>query len=386
VAPGRLDERWRPVPTLAGVEVTSTAGGPIYSVSAERTAQCQAQPIGTATLGVYRTAWPGTERSDRGGDRYADGLPTPGSATGRSSSGAAANGASGDPDGDGRTNAQEYTDGTHPRGLELTFLAEGATGAFFATRLAIANPSPTPALVLTRFQKTDGTTIADYRTIAAMARTTIDVGTLAGLEAAEFSTVVESDVEVVVDRTLTWNTNGYGSHAERGILTRTATEWYFAEGATHSGFSLFYLIQNPNAQAATVEVLPPSAARTACISVNHSRASTSGSTTSTSIRHWQAGASGVGDALSRRPVIAERACTHTPGHRCTRAQADGRRRTGPPRAMARSSTCSCCSTPTTDAQVNACLLPGGQTLEGLPRRPTAVRTSGHFEDSAPGTG
>jgi hypothetical protein len=173
------------------------------------------------------------------------------------------NGASGDPDGDGRTNAQEYADDTHPRGFVITFLAEGATGAFFDTQLAIANPSPRPALVLTRFQKTDGTTVRDYRTVAAMTRTTIVVEALAGLASAEFSTLVEADEQVVVDRTLTWDDRGYGSHAERGILTRTATEWFFAEGATHSGFSLFYLIQNPNAQVATVEVRylrPPPAA------------------------------------------------------------------------------------------------------------------------------
>ena len=46
----------------------------------------------------------------------------------------------------------------------------------------------------------------------------------------------------------------YGSHAERGILTRTATRWYFAEGATLGNFNLFYLIQNPNAQTAQVKV------------------------------------------------------------------------------------------------------------------------------------
>ena len=37
-------------------------------------------------------------------------------------------------------------------------------------------------------------------------------------------------------------------HAERGILTRTATTWYLAEGATFGAFDLFYLVQNPNAQ------------------------------------------------------------------------------------------------------------------------------------------
>ena len=159
-----------------------------------------------------------------------------------------------DPDGDGKTNLQELQEGTHPRGFVITYLAEGATGSFFDTRLAIANPTPQAALVLTRFQRGDGTTIRDYRVVPAMSRTTIDVETVAGLEAAEFSTLVEADVQVVADRTMTWDQNGYGSHAERGILTRTATKWYFAEGATFLNFNLFYLIQNPNDRDAQVRV------------------------------------------------------------------------------------------------------------------------------------
>ena len=30
--------------------------------------------------------------------------------------------------------------------------------------------------------------------------------------------------------------------------------WYLAEGATHSGFELFYLLQNPNATTSRVKV------------------------------------------------------------------------------------------------------------------------------------
>ena len=165
-----------------------------------------------------------------------------------------AEGAGGDPDGDGKTNAQEQAEGTHPRGFVITYLAEGATGAFFDTRLALANPTGTRALVLTRFQKGDGTTITDYRVIPAFSRTTIDVENIPGLEAAEFSTLVEADVQVVADRTMSWDSSGYGSHAERGILTRTATRWYFAEGATFGPFNLFYLVQNPNTTAAQVTV------------------------------------------------------------------------------------------------------------------------------------
>ncbi len=165
-----------------------------------------------------------------------------------------AEGAAGDPDGDGRTNAQEQAEGTHPRGFVITYLAEGATGAFFSTRLALANPTAAQALVLTRFQKGDGSTVTDYRVLPPFSRSTIDVETLPGLEAAEFSTLVEADVQVVADRTMSWDESGYGSHAERGILTRSATKWYFAEGATFGPFNLFYLVQNPTTDAAQIKV------------------------------------------------------------------------------------------------------------------------------------
>ena len=71
---------------------------------------------------------------------------------------------------------------------------------------------------------------------------------------AAFSSLIEADVQVVADRTMTWGAGGYGSHAERGVLTRTATTWFLAEGATHGSFDLFYLIQNPGPVAAVVEI------------------------------------------------------------------------------------------------------------------------------------
>jgi hypothetical protein len=65
---------------------------------------------------------------------------------------------------------------------------------------------------------------------------------------------VESDGAVLVDRTMTWTrAAGYGAHAERGLVAPALT-WYLAEGATHSGFDLFYLLQNANATAAEVTV------------------------------------------------------------------------------------------------------------------------------------
>jgi uncharacterized repeat protein (TIGR01451 family) len=164
------------------------------------------------------------------------------------------NGAGGDPDGDGRTNLQELGEGSHPRGFVITYLAEGATGTFFDTRLALANPTASTARVLCRFQKDDGTVVPEYRTIGPFSRLTIDVDGVALMGNVAFSSLVEADVQIVADRTMTWDASGYGSHAERGVLTRTATTWYLAEGATHGNFDLFYLIQNPGPTAAEVEI------------------------------------------------------------------------------------------------------------------------------------
>jgi uncharacterized repeat protein (TIGR01451 family) len=169
-------------------------------------------------------------------------------------SGSGDNGPGGDPDGDGRTNFQELQDGSHPRGFVITYLAEGATGTFFDTRIALANPTASTAHVLCRYQKDNGTVVSDYRSMVPFSRLTIDVDGVASMADVAFSSLIEADVQVVADRTMTWGTGGYGSHAERGVLTRSATAWYLAEGATHGSFDLFYLIQNPGAVAAAVEI------------------------------------------------------------------------------------------------------------------------------------
>ena len=158
------------------------------------------------------------------------------------------NGASGDPDGDGRTNAQEQAAGTHPRGLSKKYLAEGATSDFFETRIGVLNPSPTfTSRVQLRYQKDDGSVVTDQVTLAPLSRRT-----MVPPPNSLFSTLIDTDSPVVADRTMTWSTTGrYGSSAESAIAT-PAVDWYFAEGAT-GVMDLFYLVQNPSDTAAEVD-------------------------------------------------------------------------------------------------------------------------------------
>lgn len=157
------------------------------------------------------------------------------------------NGPNGDPDGDGVTNAQELAAGTHPLGLQQRYLAEGATGTFFDTRIALVNPNPAAtAHVQLRFLPEDGIVKSTDLIMPPQSRRTVFVDDVPGMASAAFSTVVESDTPVVVDRTMTWaGGESYGSHAETSVAG-PALQWYFAEGATHGSFDLFYLIQNPS--------------------------------------------------------------------------------------------------------------------------------------------
>ena len=168
-----------------------------------------------------------------------------------------------DPDADGQTNAQEEDAGTHPNGQVRRFLAEGATGRFFHTAIALANPSPTlAATAVVTLDRGDGTRVRRPVSVPAGRTAVVDVGAVTGLEATDVSTTVESDRFLGVERSMTWGASPeaiYGSHAETATASPSTT-WFLAEGSTVLGFDLFYLLQNPQATTAhaTVNFLLPS--------------------------------------------------------------------------------------------------------------------------------
>ena len=84
-------------------------------------------------------------------------------------------------------------------------------------------------------------------TIAPRRRLTINPGQLAAVSNSSFATIVESDHEVVVERTMKWDQSNYGAHTEKAIAG-PASNWFFAEGS--QGFFLTYvLLTNPSALA-----------------------------------------------------------------------------------------------------------------------------------------
>jgi hypothetical protein len=127
------------------------------------------------------------------------------------------------------------------------------TNAFFQTRIALFNPSTAATTALVRLQPEGAPERSLLVIVPGQQRRTIAPEDTAALTGAPFATVVESDVELVVDRLMTWGVGAYGSHAETAVHTPSTT-WYLAEGATGWRFSLFYLLQNPSDTPADVEV------------------------------------------------------------------------------------------------------------------------------------
>jgi hypothetical protein len=129
---------------------------------------------------------------------------------------------------------------------QIYTLAEGSTGAFFDTDILIANPNTVAAPVSITYLKGDGTTVDQTLTLAPTSRTTIAVDQLPGLEATEVSATVTSTtgVPIVVERTMRWDSTGYGAHTEKAT-DGPAQTWFFAEGS-QGFFDTYVLLANPS--------------------------------------------------------------------------------------------------------------------------------------------
>ena len=105
--------------------------------------------------------------------------------------------------------------------------------------------------------KPDGTFDTYSYNVGSRSRMTIRVDEIPGFENTEVSMVVKSTlwVPLIVERTMRWDTSGYGAHTEKAVDGPSKT-WYFAEGS-QGFFSTYLLLANPNnaANSATVQFL-----------------------------------------------------------------------------------------------------------------------------------
>lgn len=161
-----------------------------------------------------------------------------------------------DADNDGRPNVEEFEARSHPRGAYRRYFAEGVSSPVFETRVSVPYrnpPGPIPAPLTVTFRGDDGS--AATRTLGAGRGLIPDpewVTPPATLRASQYAIEVESPFPIAVERETTWRTAGAlrGAHATAG--TTPSTTWYFAEGATTSGFQLFYLLANPGREDSLV--------------------------------------------------------------------------------------------------------------------------------------
>jgi hypothetical protein len=131
------------------------------------------------------------------------------------------------------------------------FHAEGATGSYFNTFILLSNPQDTAAHVEVRFLLDTGDEITRTKTLEPRQRLTINPAAEgdARLENAALSTVVESDVPIVSERSMYWPVDAapFGEgHNSAGMVT-VSTHWGLAEGRVGGPhqFQTYILLANP---------------------------------------------------------------------------------------------------------------------------------------------
>jgi len=191
------------------------------------------------------------------------------------------------------------------------YLAEGATGPFFECFVLLSNPSAGAAHVTLVYLLQDGTTIPQVVEVPANGRMTIDVETVdPRLANAAVSTVVTSDVGIVVERSMYWPDISIGwleAHNSPGVVD-PVLRWGVSDIRVggERGDQTFILLANPNVAPAEVQLrlLRPGAAPIA-------RLYTLTPTSRTTVQASELAGPGIYSAevqsLNYQPIVVEKA-------------------------------------------------------------------------------
>ncbi len=132
------------------------------------------------------------------------------------------------------------------------YLAEGYCGGFFDTWILLQNPNTTEALATIKYLTRGGLAAqADYR-VPPMARMSVAVDQIPGLETSEVSAVIASDQALVAERAMYFNYAGRDGGSCTAGQPAPSTEWYLAEGYTGGAFDTYLLVMNPQSVASHV--------------------------------------------------------------------------------------------------------------------------------------
>ena len=136
------------------------------------------------------------------------------------------------------------------------YFAEGCTTGNFDEYLCMMNPSDKIANVNATYMKPDGSVVGGSYTVQPFARFTVHVNDIPGLDDAEHSTHLSSDVEMAAERSEYFYdyAGGKNGGTDSAGVTAPGKSWYLAEGYTGGDFDEYVLIQNPETTAASVHV------------------------------------------------------------------------------------------------------------------------------------
>jgi len=136
------------------------------------------------------------------------------------------------------------------------YFAEGNTYNWNHEWLCLQNPGSSAASVTVDYMLGDGSVQTKNYTVNLLSRSTIDVNTALGNKPADVSMKVHSEGgPIVAERPMYFTYQGKWRGGTNVMgATASDTNWYFAEGNTRTWNDMWLCIQNPNEEAAVIEV------------------------------------------------------------------------------------------------------------------------------------